>query len=58
MALEKDFAAFEEAIIRVGREYDVFLYGSGGRMPADGRRRLQSDGSGRIQIRPSCIDTR
>lgn len=41
MALEKDFAAFEEAIIRVGREYDVFLYGTGGRMPADGRRRLQ-----------------
>jgi hypothetical protein len=42
MSLEKDFAAFEEAITRVGREYDVFLYGTGGaRLPADGRRRLQ-----------------
>lgn len=41
MALEKDFAAFEEAITRVGREYDVFLYGTHGRLPADGRRRLQ-----------------
>jgi hypothetical protein len=41
MSLEKDFAAFEEAITRVGREYDVFLYGTQGRLPADGRRRLQ-----------------
>lgn len=40
MSLEKDFAAFEEAITRVGREYDVFLYGTQGRLPVDGRRRL------------------
>jgi hypothetical protein len=40
MSLEKDFAAFEEAISRVGREYDVFLYGTQGRLPVDGRRRL------------------
>ena len=40
-SLEKEFAAFEEAIIRVGREYDVFLYGTNGRLPADGKRRLQ-----------------
>ena len=39
--LEKDFTAFEEAIIRVGREYDVFLYGTSGRLPAESRRRLQ-----------------
>ncbi len=41
MSLEKDFTAFEEAIIQVGREYDVFLYGTHGRLPAEGRRRLQ-----------------
>lgn len=40
MSLEKEFAAFEETITRVGREYDVFLYGSQGRLPAEGRRRL------------------
>ncbi len=40
-SLEKEFAAFEEAITRVGREYDVFLYGTSGRLPADGKRRLQ-----------------
>ena len=40
-SLEKEFAAFEEAITRVGREYDVFLYGTNGRLPADGKRRLQ-----------------
>jgi hypothetical protein len=41
MSLEKEFSAFEEAITRVGREYDVFLYGTHGRLPAEGRRRLQ-----------------
>jgi len=41
MSLEKEFAAFEETITRVGREYDVFLYGTGSRLPAEGRRRLQ-----------------
>ena len=40
MSLEKDFAAFEDAITRVGREYDVFLYGTRGRLPVDGRKRL------------------
>jgi hypothetical protein len=40
MSLEKEFAAFEETITRVGREYDVFLYGTQGRLPVDGRRRL------------------
>ena len=40
MSLEKEFAAFEETITRVGREYDVFLYGTQGRLPAEGRRRL------------------
>jgi len=40
-SLEKEFAAFEEAITRVGREYDVFLYGTSGRLPAEGKRRLQ-----------------
>ncbi|HWC66119.1 MAG TPA: MXAN_5187 C-terminal domain-containing protein [Thermoanaerobaculia bacterium] len=42
MSLEKEFAAFEEAITRMGKEYDVFLYGTrGARLPAEGRRRLQ-----------------
>ena len=40
MSLEKDFAAFEDAITRVGREYDVFLYGTRGRLPVEGRKRL------------------
>jgi len=40
MSLEKDFAAFEEAITRVGREYDVFLYGTRGKLPVDGRKKL------------------
>jgi len=40
-SLDKEFAAFEEAITRVGREYDVFLYGTQGRLPAEGRRRLR-----------------
>ena len=30
MSLEKDFSDFEGAITRVSREYDAFLYGSGG----------------------------
>jgi hypothetical protein len=40
MSLEKEFATFEETITRVGREYDVFLYGTQGRLPAEGRKRL------------------
>ena len=40
MSLERDLAAFEEAITRLGREYDVFLYGTKGRLPTDARRRL------------------
>jgi hypothetical protein len=40
-SLEKEFAAFEEAITRLGRDYDVFLYGTSGRLPAEGKRRLQ-----------------
>lgn len=40
MSLEKDFAAFEDAITRVGREYDVFLYGTRGRLPVEARKRL------------------
>jgi hypothetical protein len=41
MSLEKEFSAFEQALTRVGREYDVFLYGSQGRLPVDSRKRLQ-----------------
>jgi hypothetical protein len=41
MSLEKELAAFEEAITRVGREYDVFLYGTRGRLPVESRRGLQ-----------------
>ncbi len=42
MSLEKELSAFEEAIIRIGREYDVFLYGSHARLPVESRRRLQA----------------
>jgi hypothetical protein len=42
MPLEKDFAAFEEAITRLGREYDVFLYGTHGRLPVENRRRVDA----------------
>ena len=42
MSLEKDFSEFEAAIARLSREYDVFLYGSGGRLPAESRRQLES----------------
>jgi len=41
MSLDKEFSAFETALTRVGREYDVFLYGSQGRLPVESRRRLQ-----------------
>ena len=40
-SLDKDFAAFEEAITRLGREYDVFLYGSRGRLPVEARRQVE-----------------
>jgi len=42
MSLEKDFSEFEAAIARLSREYDVFLYGSQGRLPAESRRQLES----------------
>jgi hypothetical protein len=42
MSLEKDFADFEAAITRLSREYDVFLYGSSGRLPAESRRQIEA----------------
>jgi hypothetical protein len=42
MSLETDFADFEAAITRVSREYDAFLFGSHGRLPAESRRQLES----------------
>ena len=42
MSIEKDFADFEAAIARLSREYDVFLYGSRGRLPVEGRRQLEA----------------
>ena len=41
MSLEKDFSDFEAAIAKLSREYDVFLYGTQGRLPAEGRRQLE-----------------
>ena len=42
MSLEKDFSDFEAAIAKLSREYDVFLYGTQGRLPAEGRRQLEA----------------
>jgi hypothetical protein len=42
MSIEKEFSEFEAAIARLSREYDVFLYGSSGRLPADSRRQLEA----------------
>ena len=42
MSLENDLSEFEAAITRVSREYDAFLYGSTGRLPAESRRQLEA----------------
>lgn len=42
MSIEKEFSEFEAAIARLSREYDVFFYGSGGRLPVEGRRQLEA----------------
>src|SRR5258706_808697 len=42
MSIERDFSDFEAAIAKLAREYDVFLYGTHGRLPADGRKQLEA----------------
>jgi hypothetical protein len=42
MSIEKEFSDFEAAIAKLSREYDVFLFGSSGRLPAEGRRQLEA----------------
>ncbi|MGH9442155.1 MAG: MXAN_5187 C-terminal domain-containing protein [Thermoanaerobaculia bacterium] len=41
MSIEKDFSDFEAAVTRLSREYEVFLYGSRGRLPVESRRQLE-----------------
>jgi hypothetical protein len=42
MSIERDFSDFEAAIAKLARAYDVFLYGTHGRLPADGRKQLEA----------------
>jgi hypothetical protein len=42
MSIERDFSDFEAAIAKLSREYDVFLFGTHGRLPAEGRRQLEA----------------
>lgn len=41
MSFEKEFSEFDNAITRLSREYEAFLYSERGRLPADERRRLE-----------------
>jgi hypothetical protein len=42
MSLEQDLTNLENAIRRLSQEYDVFLYGSKNRLPADARRAVEA----------------
>ncbi len=42
MSIEKDFTDFEAAIAKLSHEYDVFLFGSHGRLPVEARRQLEA----------------
>jgi hypothetical protein len=41
MPTEKEFAALESAIVRLSREYEILLFGKGGKLPLESRRRVQ-----------------
>src|SRR5258706_9342090 len=42
MSFEKEFTEFENAITRLSREYEAFLYSERGRLPAEARRKLEA----------------
>lgn len=41
MPTEKEFSALEQAIGRLSHEYDVFLYGTGAKLPLESRHRVE-----------------
>ena len=41
MSIEKELDAFEEAFRKLSLEYDVFLFGSHGKIPAESRKRVE-----------------
>jgi hypothetical protein len=42
MSFEKEFSEFENALTRLSREYEAFLYSERGRLPADARKKLEA----------------
>lgn len=41
MAIDREFAVLEEAIHRMTRDYEAFLFGTGGKLPVESKKKVQ-----------------